>query len=246
MPPLTPRISTQPVDDGALINLNWSENISSKFRNVLSDGTEVFPCGACGYHPTDCTYNVRNWGSTRSKSKRKNDGERLLNLLGEFTGMDDTCGFNAPTDEPFWPWLPSLFADLDVPTILKFVDTPQVVNRRSVCRRSARINRSSFYEDDSTKKSGMHEMDSLSDDIDQGAESRDTDSILKDIRQQNLLDTSVSHRSTNQRLQKEFSSFENKENVINRLSSHVSSSFTPRQTVVVRRIRGILKQCGSK
>ncbi|CAH8830093.1 unnamed protein product [Trichobilharzia szidati] len=246
LPPLTPRISTQPVDDGALINLDWSENILFKFRNVLSDGTEVFPCGACGYHPTDCTYNVRNWGSTRSKSKRKGDGERLLNLLGEFTGMDDTYGFNAPSDEPFWPWFPSLFADLDVPTILKFVDTPQVVNRRSVCRRSARINRSSFYEDDPTRKRGMHEMDSLSDDIDQRAESRDTDSILKDIRQQNLLDTSVSHRSTSQRLQKELSSFENKENVISGLSSHVSSSFTPCQTVVVRRIRGILKQSGKK
>ncbi|CAH8488745.1 unnamed protein product [Heterobilharzia americana] len=247
LPPLIPRVSAEPVDDGALIVLNWPEEILSKFKNVLSDGTELYPCGACGYHPIDCTYNARNWGATRNvKSKRKGDADRLLYLLEEFTGLDDACGFTTPSDEPFWPWFPSLFSDLHVPAVLKPVDTPHVVRRRSCARRSLRNNRPYPDGNGFNKRNETREVNPVSPNTAERPEARDTDSILKDIRRQNLLDASVNHRNVNQHLSKDLSSSENKENVINSLSSHVLSSFTPSQTVVVRRIRGILKQHGRK
>ncbi|CAH8446838.1 unnamed protein product [Schistosoma margrebowiei] len=243
VPPIVPKVSFEPIDDGSLMIPQWPEDILSKFRTVLADGTEVFPCGVCGYHPADCTYNVRNWGATRhNKSKRKGDVDGILNLLDELTGLDDAYGFVTPSDELFWRWFPSLFADLNVPSVLQPVNTPQPIRKQSNNTRYSRNIRFRFCEKDMNKKNDQQEENRLSRDNKQRIEVRDTDSILKDICQQNALDASGDIGSISQHL----SSSENKENVINGYPSQVSSNFALRKTVVVRRIRGILKQCKKK
>uniref|UniRef100_A0A5K4FCK9 B-block_TFIIIC domain-containing protein n=1 Tax=Schistosoma mansoni TaxID=6183 RepID=A0A5K4FCK9_SCHMA len=247
VPPIVPKVSFEPIDDGSLIIPQWPEDIMSKFRAVLADGTEVFPCGVCGYHPADCTYNVRNWGATRhNKSKRKGDIDGILNLLDELAGLDDAYGFVIPSDELFWRWFPSLFADLNVPSVLQPVNAPQPISRQSNNTRYLRNIRFRFCEKDMNKKNDFQEGNRLSRDNKQRIEVRDTDSILKDICQQNVLDASGNIGSISQHLSEQLSSSENKENVINGYPSQVSSNFAPRKTVVVRRIRGILRQFKKK
>ncbi|CAH8292054.1 unnamed protein product, partial [Schistosoma turkestanicum] len=231
VPPIVPKVSSEPVDDGSLNFPQWPEDIMSKFRTILADGTEVYPCGACGYHPSDCTYNIRNWGATRhNKSRRKGDVDGILNLLDELTGLDDAYGFVTPSDELFWRWLPSLFADLNVPSVLQPVDTPLLITRQSNSGPSSRNTRFRFSEKDMNKKNDVQEGIRLSRGYKQRTEARDTDSILKDICQQNALDASGNIGSISQNLSERLSSSENKENVINGFPSQVSSNFTPRQT----------------
>ncbi|KAH8854251.1 general transcription factor 3C polypeptide 1 [Schistosoma japonicum] len=243
VPPIEAKVSLEPVDDGSLLLAKWPEDILSKFRTILTDGTEVVPCGACGYHPADFTYNVRNWGAVRDiKSKHKGDTDGIFNILDELTTFEEACGFVTPSDEVFWYWLPSLFADLNVPNILQAVDAPQTAGKQPTNRRSLRNNRLHFSEKD-FYKNGLQESDRSSRNNQQRIEVRDTDSIFKEICQQNALDASENFRPIDQHLSKSLSSSENKENVINGFPSQISSDLTPCQRVVVRRIRGILKQC---
>lgn len=118
------------------------------------------------------------------------------------------------------------FSDLNVPSVLQPVNTPQPIRKQSNNTRYSRNIRFRFCEKDMNKKNDLQEDNRLTRDNKQRIEVRDTDSILKDICQQNALDASGDIGSISQHL----SSSENKENVINGYSSQVSSNFALRKT----------------